>query len=234
MASQDAVLVVRDLSRKYRLGSHTVDALRDTSFTVGKGQVAALMGPSGSGKSTLLNLIAGLEAPTSGEVYVLGQPVHGLSEAELTDYRRNRVGLVFQFFNLIPNLTALENAALPLELARQPAATARQRAAECLLLAGLPAERHRHTPRKLSGGEQQRVAIARALVADPPLVLADEPTGNLDRMTGQAVFDLLRKLADEHGRTVLVATHDPDIARQADVVLRLSDGRLVDDAAARA
>jgi len=226
-AKGQKVLRVRDLGREYRLGAHRVSALRETSFELAGGELAALVGPSGSGKTTLLNLLAGLETPTSGEMYVLEQPVHGLSEGQLTEYRRHRVGLVFQFFNLLPNLTAVENVALPLELARRPATEARARAVECLLLAGLPVERHRHTPRRLSGGEQQRVAIARALVAGPPLLLADEPTGNLDQTTGQAVMDLLRMLARDQGTTVIVATHNPDIARQADLVLQLKDGRLV-------
>jgi putative ABC transport system ATP-binding protein len=224
---QDRGIVdLQKVSKEYRLGPHLVRALRDVTFSLPPGVFACIVGPSGSGKSTVLNILGGLEAPTSGEVYVGSRAVHSLSEAGLTSHRRSGVGFVFQFFNLIPNLTALENVALPLELMRRPAAQCRQRARECLLLAELPEDRHRHTPRRLSGGEQQRVAIARALVAEPQVILADEPTGNLDKKTGAAVLKVMKRLAHDLGRTVVVATHDPAVAAQADVVLTIEDGRL--------
>ena len=221
-----AALRLDDLTRTFREGDAERAVLKGVTATVPAGAFAALYGRSGSGKSTLLNLIAGLDVPTSGRVWLGDAELTAMGEAERTRLRRTRLGFVFQAFNLIPTLTVAENVALPLELAgrRDPA-----RVADLLSAVGL-ADRADAFPDRLSGGEQQRVAVARALAHAPELVLADEPTGNLDGATAARVLDLLAGLARDDGRTLLVVTHDASIARRAALVLHLVDGRLVDAA----
>jgi len=204
-------------------GPHTI--LHPTSFRIARGRAVAITGPSGSGKSTMLGLIAGLDAPTSGRILLDGTDITRLSEEQLARLRGDMVGIVFQFFHLLPSLTALENVLVPLEIAGARDAAVRARA--LLADVGLQ-ERGHHFPSQLSGGEQQRVAIARALANDPPILLADEPTGNLDSATGHHVIDLLVTINRERGRTLVLVTHDPDLASLADEVISLRDGRVVD------
>jgi putative ABC transport system ATP-binding protein len=203
-----------------------VDALAGVNFTVEKGEFVAIMGPSGSGKSTLLHLLGGLDQPTDGEIHLAGRTLSILTDKEATLVRRHNVGFVFQFFNLLPTLTAEENVALPLIIDGQNLRKHRARIDAVLELVGL-ADRAQHRPDQLSGGEQQRVSVARALVTEPAIVLADEPTGNLDSKTGMAIMDLLRRSCDELGQTIVVVTHDPRAAAYADRVVFLGDGQIV-------
>ncbi len=214
------------LGRRYGDGEAAIDALDDVSIAFPRGQFAAVMGPSGSGKSTLLHCLAGLDHPTAGAVVIDGTPLNDLSDRDLTVLRRSAIGFVFQSFNLLPMLTARENVALPLRIAGTRDSDARVDA--MLGEVGL-ADRAGHRPSELSGGQQQRVAIARALVAEPTVIFADEPTGNLDSASGQEILDLLRRAVDERGRTVVMVTHDPRAATIADRVVLLSDGRVVLD-----
>ena len=214
------------LGRRYGDGEAAIDALDDVSIAFPRGQFAAVMGPSGSGKSTLLHCLAGLDRPTAGAVVIDGTPLANLSDRDLTVLRRSAIGFVFQSFNLLPMLTARENVALPLRIAGTRDSDARVDA--MLGEVGL-ADRAGHRPSELSGGQQQRVAIARALVAEPTVIFADEPTGNLDSASGQEILDLLRRAVDERGRTVVMVTHDPRAATIADRVVLLSDGRVVLD-----
>jgi len=209
-------------------GKRRVVALDDVSLAIGAGELVSLVGPSGSGKSTLLNLVGGLDRPTSGEVRVDGRALGGLTDDELTRVRREKIGFIFQFFNLLPSLTCLENVALPLHLGGQPRRQARERASQLLDMVGLGG-RIEHLPDELSGGERQRVAIARALAASPPVLLADEPTGNLDTRTGAEILELVRDLHERLGATVLVVTHDPAVAGSCRRTITLRDGRLVGD-----
>jgi putative ABC transport system ATP-binding protein len=213
------------LRKEYRLGEHTVHALRGVDFVVEKGQFIAIMGPSGSGKSTLLHLLGGLDTPSDGEVTLAGQRLSVLDDNRLTLVRRHNIGFVFQFFNLLPTLTAEENVALPLIIDGQDLRKHQARIDALLELVGLIDRRH-HKPDQLSGGEQQRVAIARALVTEPTIVLADEPTGNLDSKSGAAIMDLLRRSCDEFGQTIVVVSHDPRAAAYADSVVFLGDGQI--------
>jgi putative ABC transport system ATP-binding protein len=215
---------VEAVSKEFQFGGQTIIALREATFNLEEGSFTCIVGPSGSGKSTLVNLLGGLEGPTAGEIHIGEIPLHRFSEKELTLYRRKSVGFIFQFFHLIPTLSAQENVELPLEFNGFPKTARIERARECMEMAELGPERFRHNPRRLSGGEQQRVAIARALAIDPPLILADEPTGNLDSKTGKAVIDLLEKLARREKKIVLIVTHDQEIARRADQVLSIKDG----------
>jgi len=217
------------LSKVYGEGSTTVRALRDVSLEFLGGEFAAIMGPSGSGKSTLLHILGALDKPSSGRVIVGGTDLSGLSDRKLTLLRRQRMGFVFQFFNLIPTLSAEENVLLPALIAGERAGKYSERLDELLELVGL-ADRRTHRPDELSGGEQQRVAIARALIRNPDMILADEPTGNLDSKTGAGVLDLLRQSAAHYDQTILMVTHDPRAAASADRVVFLSDGRVVDEA----
>jgi putative ABC transport system ATP-binding protein len=228
VAESDPVIVVRGLIKVFDAGSR-VEALRGVDLTVSGSEFVAITGTSGSGKSTLLHLLAGLDRPTAGSVRVAGVDLAGLSDDERALLRRRQVGLVFQAFHLLDSLTALENVALPLAIAGRPAGEARQRARAALDQVGL-AQRLRHRPDQLSGGEQQRVAIARALVINPLVLLADEPTGNLDSSRGGAVLDLLRRLVDQLDLTLIMVTHDAGHAARADRVLRMHDGRLVETA----
>jgi putative ABC transport system ATP-binding protein len=216
------------LTKVYGTGDTAVTALDNVSLQVEPGEFLAIMGPSGCGKSTLLHLLGGLDRPTSGDVMIDGHNLSDLSDAKLTELRRRKIGFVFQFFNLIPVLSAVENAALPVTLDGMPSAQAKAKAKEWLTKVGL-GDRQSHRPDQLSGGQQQRVAIARALVADPALVLADEPTGNLDTHSSDEIAALLRQVANEWGRAVVIVTHDPRIAAYADRIIFLKDGAIVDE-----
>jgi ABC-type lipoprotein export system ATPase subunit len=218
-----ALIRLRDVSKVYRKGQHSVRALDAVDLTVPERGMVAIVGPSGSGKSSLLHLIGAMDRPTAGEVIVAGQSLNALPEASLTTFRRQTVGFVFQSFNLIPNLSALENVMLPMEFNGVPRLERHRRATQLLDRVGLAA-RLTHRPRELSGGEQQRVAIARASANDPPLILADEPTGNLDSQTGERIYALLKAIAQE--RTVVVVTHAEQLASIADRVVHLKDGRV--------
>jgi putative ABC transport system ATP-binding protein len=218
---------LRNVSRLYRRGADEVHALEHVSLHVPAARFVALMGPSGSGKSTLLNILAGLDRPSGGDVVVAGERLNDLSEDELAGFRARHVGFVFQFFNLIPVLSAQENVELPLLLTHLGRDERRQRAATALRVVGL-AERADHVPRQLSGGEQQRVAIARALVSDPEIIVADEPTGDLDAKNAEGTLELLRMLKQEFGKTVVMVTHDPRAEKYVDEVHHLDKGVLLE------
>jgi len=220
------MISVEHLSMQLEAGAHTVSILNDITFQIPQKQVVAIVGPSGSGKSTLLGLIAGLDKPTDGRVHLNGTEITSLSETQMVHYRRQHIGYVFQSFHLIPTLTAIENVALPLELNGDTGAT--DRAKELLRDVELEDRQH-HYPIQLSGGEQQRVAVARAFAPRPPLLLADEPTGNLDSATGELVINLLFRLNQDHGSTMVLVTHDSSLANRAQRVLSLRDGRLAAD-----
>jgi putative ABC transport system ATP-binding protein len=222
-----AILETSQVSKQYKMGEVTVDALAGVDFTVVEGEFVAIMGPSGSGKSTLLHLLGGLDGPTDGEVTLAGKHLAKLNDKEVTLIRRRNVGFVFQFFNLLPTLTAEENIALPLLIDGQNIKKHQEEIDRLLELVGLSDRRH-HKPDQLSGGQQQRVAIARAFVTDPAIVLADEPTGNLDSKTGEEILELLRRSCDEMGQTIVVVTHDAKAASFADRVVFLMDGRIAD------
>jgi putative ABC transport system ATP-binding protein len=217
-------VAVKDVSKTYRLGKLTVTALAGVSLTVEAGEFLAVAGPSGSGKTTLLNLIGCLDTPTAGEIAIDGERVGALSEGQRADLRARKLGFIFQTFNLIPVLTAYENIEYPLLIHRRGGDVA-SRVRAALEQVGL-GDRTGHRPSELSGGQQQRVAIARALVGEPALVLADEPTANLDSRTGHEIIELMRRLNREHGTTFIFSTHDPRIMTAADRVLEISDGRL--------
>lgn len=221
------MIQLTQVSKVYPQGRVTVRALDGVTLNVMQGQFIAIMGASGSGKSTLLHLIAGLTTPTEGEVLLNGQNISRMSDDALTRFRRTQVGLIFQAFNLLPTLSAVENVALPALINGQQMAAVEQQATTLLTQVGL-ADRLQHRPDELSGGQQQRVAIARALMTNPPLLLADEPTGNLDSKTGEDVLLLLRELASEHQRTIVIVTHDPKAAAYADQIITLRDGRIVE------
>jgi len=223
-----ALIQTEDLTKIYGKGETAVTALDHVNLSVEAGEFVAVMGPSGCGKSTLLHLMGGLDRPTSGRVMLDGADLTKLDDTHLTEVRRRKIGFVFQFYNLIPVLNAVENAALPLTLDGRAPTDARTKAAQWLKLVGVD-NRQANLPDQLSGGQQQRVAIARALVAEPTLILADEPTGNLDSRAGDEIARLLRQVADEWGRAVLMVTHDPRIAAYADRIVFLKDGRVVDE-----
>lgn len=217
------LLAGEDLEKEYRTGPEVVRVLRGASIAVGQGEVVALVGASGVGKSTLLHLLGTLDRPTAGRVLFEGDDVFSWGEPALVRFRRHQIGFVFQFYNLLAEMTALENAMIPALLARRPSAEARQRAADALAAVGL-GDRLRHRPGELSGGEQQRVAIARALVNEPRAILADEPTGNLDPKTSKVIFELFLQLQAERAIAFLIATHNPELARRADRAYRLIEG----------
>jgi putative ABC transport system ATP-binding protein len=220
------ILETRDLHKHYRMGAVTVEALRGVDFVVEAGEFVAIMGPSGSGKSTFLHLLGGLDTPTGGDILLNGRSVAGLGDDALTLVRRRELGFIFQFFNLLPTLSAADNVALPLLIDGQDPAAHAERVHSLLDLVGL-GDRADHKPDQLSGGQQQRVAIARALVMKPAIVLADEPTGNLDSHATKDILLLLRRAADEHGQTIIMVTHDPRAATYADRVVYLKDGAIV-------
>jgi putative ABC transport system ATP-binding protein len=222
------VVRTEDVKKDLQLGEVTVHAVRGISLSVERGEFLGIIGPSGSGKSTLLGMIGGLDSPTDGRVLIDGVDITNLDERALTRVRNEKIGFVFQFFNLIPTLTALENVALPIQFAHKRKYNPTKRAHELLDLLGL-SDRMDHRPAQLSGGEQQRVALARALANDPPLLLGDEPTGNLDTFSSEMVMRALRNVQDELGTTVLIVTHDMDIASQMDRLVSLIDGKIAED-----
>lgn len=219
------LITLSHVHKRYRRGGQSVPVLEDLSLSVNSGDFVALMGPSGSGKSTLLNLIAGIDRPDSGEILIGGQDIAKLSEAALARWRAQNVGFIFQFYNLIPVLTAYENVALPLQLTDASAAEKHQRVTDALAQVGL-ADRMDHRPNELSGGQQQRVAIARALITNPDIIVADEPTGDLDRQSAEDILSMLERLNQDMGKTVLMVTHDPRAAGHARSVLHLEKGQL--------
>jgi len=224
---QDGLIRLEQVTRAYRIGARTLYALRDVSLMIEAGEFVAIVGPSGSGKSTLLNLIGGIDKPNEGQVWVDGVRVDTMSENALAKWRGHKIGIVFQFFQLLPTLTAIENVMLPMELRNTFADERRARAWMALERVGLR-ERAVQLPSELSGGEQQRVAIARALVNDPPILLADEPTGNLDTETGERVVALLEEL-HRAGKTIVLVTHEETLARAASRIIRVRDGRVRED-----
>jgi putative ABC transport system ATP-binding protein len=221
------LIEIRDLSKVYERGKQKVEVLHHINLTIAEGDFLALMGPSGSGKTTLLNLVGGLDTPTGGSITVAGQRIDQLGSGALARWRASNVGFVFQFYNLMPMLSAQKNVELPLLLTKLSAAQRRKNAAIALQLVGL-AERTSHKPTELSGGQQQRVAIARAIVSDPGLLVCDEPTGDLDRQSAEEVLGLLRQLNREHGKTIVMVTHDPKAAEYANHILHLDKGTLVE------
>ena len=223
----DAVASLKNVVKGYTRGAQRVPVLHGISLSIDKGEFLALMGPSGSGKTTLLNLIAGIDRPDQGEIVVAGEAISNLSSRQLTGWRARHIGLVFQFYNLMPLLTAVENVELPMLLTSLSKAQRRSRVRTALQLVGL-AGHGAHRPAELSGGQQQRVAIARALVADPTLLVCDEPTGDLDRATAEQILDLLQLVNREQGKTVVMVTHDPRAAERASRQLRLDKGLLSD------
>lgn len=222
-----SLIQVRGLDKTYRRGNEDIHVLQGLNLDVDKGDFVAFMGPSGSGKTTLLNLLGGLDVPTRGSVTVAGDEITHMSRGKLTDWRARHVGFIFQMYNLIPVLTAFQNVELPLLLTKLSKAERRKHVETALAIVGLT-ERMHHYPRQLSGGQEQRVAIARAIIADPTFLLCDEPTGDLDRKSADEVMDLIRRLVGEYGKTVLMVTHDPVVARQAKLTLHLEKGVLVE------
>ena len=225
---KDPVIIARDLTKVYQMGDVEVHALRGLSLEVKRGEVVAIVGPSGSGKSTLMNTLGCLDQPTSGEYILDGEMVADLTEDELADIRNRKVGFVFQSFNLLPRSSALANVELPLRYSGIKSGR-KEKARKSLEAVGL-GDRIHHRPTELSGGQQQRVAIARALVNDPAIVMADEPTGNLDSKVGQEIMDLLLNLNKESGTTLVIITHDPKVAAQAQRIIRIHDGRVQEEA----
>ena len=226
----EPMVEVRNVTKVYERGKQTVEVLHGLTLAIPKGDFVALMGPSGSGKTTLLNLIGGLDQPTAGEITVGGHRIDRLSSGDLARWRAHNVGFVFQFYNLMPVLTAEANVELPLLLTKLSAAQRKKNAAVALQVVGL-ADRAKHKPRELSGGQEQRVAIARVLVSDPQLLVCDEPTGDLDRKTADEILGLLQVLNREHGKTIVIVTHDPKAAEFARRTLHLEKGQLLEQAA---
>ena len=228
--SDETLVRVRGLAKDYKRDAETVHVLHALDLDIPKGDFLALMGPSGSGKSTLLNLIGGLDRPTNGTIEIAGQRTDNMSDAQLGRWRANHVGFVFQMYNLLPVLSAERNVELPLLLTSLSASERRKRAQAALGLVGL-ADRARHKPRELSGGQEQRVGIARAVVSDPTLLLCDEPTGDLDRKSGDEILQLLKALNEQQGKTIIMVTHDPHAAACAKRTLHLEKGQLIREAA---
>ncbi|MBW3550740.1 MAG: ABC transporter ATP-binding protein [Proteobacteria bacterium] len=227
------LVTIRNLTKTYQRGPEKVEVLHGIDLDIPKGDFVALMGPSGSGKTTLLNLIGGLDSPSGGEIDVQGQRIDTMRSGELSQWRSNHVGFVFQFYNLMPSLSAQKNVELPLLLTRLSAAQRRRNAAIALQLVGL-AERGKHRPNELSGGQQQRVAIARAIVSDPTLLICDEPTGDLDRQSAEEILALLQSLNRDHGKTIVMVTHDPKAADHAQRTIHLDKGTLAGERASAA
>jgi len=225
-----ALVRVKDVHKHFTRGSERIDVLKGVNLEIPKGDFLALMGPSGSGKTTLLNLIGGLDAPTGGAVEVNGVPVSNLGGSQLSKWRAQNIGFVFQLYNLLPVLTAERNVELPLLLTKLSKSERRKRAGIALKVVGL-AERAKHYPRQLSGGQEQRVGIARAIVTDPTLLLCDEPTGDLDRKAGDEILDILQSLNRDHGKTIVMVTHDPRAAERAQRTIHLEKGVLTRDQA---
>jgi putative ABC transport system ATP-binding protein len=226
----DTLVSIRDLHKVYFRGSERIDVLQGVNLDVPKGDFLALMGPSGSGKTTLLNLMGGLDTPTEGSIEVAGDRIDKMSGSRLSTWRARHIGFVFQMYNLLPVLTAARNVELPLLLTKLSSTDRKRRVQTALSVVGL-GDRSKHFPRQLSGGQEQRVGIARAIVTDPTLLLCDEPTGDLDRKSGDEVLDLLQTLNREHGKTIVMVTHDPHAAARAKRTLHLEKGALVSEAA---
>jgi putative ABC transport system ATP-binding protein len=226
MTEASSIVTARAVRKRYRTGEMEVDVLRGVELDLARGEMASIMGPSGCGKTTLLNCLSGLDSVDDGEIAIEGVALSAMSDRERTDYRARRMGFVFQYYNLMPVLTAVENVELPLLVARVGAAEARRRALEALELVGLP-HRARHVPEALSGGERQRVTIARAIVNDPAIVWADEPTGDLDSQNAAEITALLRRLNRERGLSLLIVTHDLAVGRATDRIIRMRDGVIV-------
>jgi ABC-type lipoprotein export system ATPase subunit len=228
MTEYQDIVQARGVRKTYDAGHLRVEALRGIDLSLARGEMVAIMGPSGCGKTTLLNCLSGLDAIDEGEIQIEGVALSEMSDRQRTDYRARRMGFVFQYYNLMPVLTAVENVELPLLVARVPAAAARRRALDALELVGLP-DRARHVPEELSGGERQRVTIARALVNDPAIVWADEPTGDLDSQNAEEITALLRRLNLERGLSLLIVTHDLAVGRATDRIVHMVDGAIVDE-----
>ncbi|MEQ1512909.1 MAG: ABC transporter ATP-binding protein [Lysobacteraceae bacterium] len=226
----DALVSLRNLTKTYQRGTEKVEVLHGIDLDIPQGDFVALMGPSGSGKTTLLNLIGGLDSPTGGEITVDGSRIDQMRSGQLSEWRSNHVGFVFQFYNLMPTLTAQKNVELPLLLTRLNAAQRKRNAEIALQLVGL-ADRGKHRPNELSGGQQQRVAIARAIVSDPTLLICDEPTGDLDRQSAEEILTLLQSLNRDHGKTIVMVTHDPKAADHARRTIHLDKGTFADNGA---
>jgi len=222
------LLHLKDVTKDYKLGQTVVRALRGLDLDINKGEIVAIMGPSGSGKSTLMHILGCLDIPTSGEASIEETEIKSLSERQLVTLRGRRIGFVFQTFNLMQTLTAQQNVELPMIFQGMKKKERAQRALELLTIVGL-ADRVHHRPNELSGGERQRVAIARALANDPEIIFADEPTGNLDSESGKTILELLKRLSEEEGKTLIIVTHDPDAASIAKRIIRLRDGRVVEE-----
>jgi len=225
--NNNIILSTKNLNKKFKLGTKTVEAVKDITVSFNSSSLISIVGKSGSGKSTLLNLLGSLERPDTGSIYFNSKDITKMSDKKLIDYRRKDVGFVFQFFNLIPNLTALENVALPMEFTKVTKDKRIKRAKELLSKVDIESDRFYHTPLKLSGGQQQRVAIARALVNSPKIILADEPTGNIDLETGNMIVKLLHSLSKE-GRTVIIVTHDSSITKLSDKTFYIHDGKILE------
>lgn len=223
---KDILIRTKNLSKYYAVGDETIKALDDVNLEIERGRIVAILGTSGSGKSTLLNMLAGLERPTKGEVQIGKFRIDELSEAQLTKFRQRYTGFIFQAYNLLPTLTALENVAFPLCFRGVDKQTREKKAFEMLKLVGIE-KRYKHKPAEMSGGQQQRVGIARALVTDPSIIFADEPTGNLDSHTTQEVMELIRNIVDTRHNTVIMVTHDKSVAEYADIIVNISDGKVV-------
>lgn len=221
------ILTATKISRRFQAGDQSVTAVSNVNISIDEGQFVSIIGKSGSGKSTLLALLGALDQPSSGQIRVDGQDITKLNDRDLTKYRCGKIGFVFQHYNLIPNLSALDNVMLPMEFSGLPVGERQTRAVKLLESVGLSTDKHDRRPSRLSGGEQQRVAIARALANQPKLILADEPTGNLDSQTGKMIFDLLHQLSRSEKTTIIVVTHDLSIAGKTDLTFKLQDGRLV-------
>lgn len=220
-----SLIQIKSVSKNYIMGKEKVAALDNINLEVQEGEFVAIMGPSGSGKSTFANIVGGLDKPSTGTIIVNGEEINKLNDNMLSRYRNKRIGFVFQSFNLLPNYTALENVMVPLILVGESNKLRKQKACECLKEVGLE-ERMNHKPNQLSGGERQRVSIARAIVSDPQIIIADEPTGNLDSKKGEEIVDLLKKLNKKKKITLIVITHDPNVAKEADKILHLHDGKI--------
>lgn len=221
------VIIVKDLYKIYPVGEERVRALNGVSFSIPKGTFCAIVGTSGSGKSTLLNMLAGLEKPTKGEIIIAGEHIEKKSENQLVAFRRDHVGFIFQSYNLLPSITAEENVAMPLTFRGVDKKTREKIADRYLELVGLSSHK-KHRPTQMSGGQQQRVGMARALAVEPEIVFADEPTGNLDSATTEEMMQLMKKVVDERGQTLVMVTHDDHLAEYADMVIRILDGKIVD------